>query len=58
MQLLYYAMAGGERKHANVKVVELRVALLQLGSKPWTKEGTSRMLRVTHVNKRYFIASN
>ena len=43
-------MAGEKRKHANDKVVELRAALLLLGSKPWTREGTLGMLRVTHVS--------
>ena len=31
IQLLYHVTAGGERKHANVRIVELRVALLLCG---------------------------
>ena len=38
MQLFSYTMVGGERKHANVRVVEWRVALLLRGERAIDKE--------------------
>ena len=38
IQLWYYTKAGGERKHANVKVVEQRVALLLCREQTLDKE--------------------
>ena len=38
IQLLYYAMAGGERKHANIRVVGWRVSLPLCGEQAIEKE--------------------
>ena len=38
IQLLYYVMVGGERRHANVKVVGWKAALLQRGEQAMDKE--------------------
>ena len=38
IHLLYYTTAGGERRHANVKVVGWRAALLQRGDQAIDKE--------------------
>ena len=38
IQLLYYITAGEERKHTNVRVVELRAALLLRGEQTLDKE--------------------
>jgi len=47
---LYYVIVGGERKHANVKVVEQRVALLLYGGQTFDKEREIRDARSdTHV---------
>ena len=38
IQLWYYTKAGGERKHASVRVMEQRVALLLRGEQTLDKE--------------------
>ena len=45
IQLLHYTMIGGERRHANVRVVEQKVALLQCGEKAINKEKDTREAR-------------
>ena len=45
IQILYYTTAGGERKHANVRVVGWRAALLQRGQQAMDKERDIREAR-------------
>ena len=45
IQLLYYAMFGGERRHANVRVVGWRAALLRRGEQALDKEMDIRDVR-------------
>ena len=45
IQLLYYTMIRGERKHANVKVVGWKAALLQYGEQAIDKERDIREFR-------------
>ena len=50
-QLLYYVMAGGERKHANVSVVELKAILLLCGEQTLDKKMDIRDAKSdTHVS--------
>ena len=50
IQLLYHVMVGEERRHANVRVVGWRAALLRCGEQAMDKERDIRDARSdTHV---------